>query len=141
MIGGATQQGLFNVVNVYDNCPPFQQKDIARFYENTGLDPVSLAKVMHENLHDLQGLREELVQKAGGFDWSCEEENICERLLPLLSLLLVTVAVAGASACACAHSCCWPLSLAPAARCWRLLRDIDLRMDSLIQNVWERSRY
>jgi hypothetical protein len=30
----------FNVVNVYDNCPPFKQREAAQFYANTGLTPV-----------------------------------------------------------------------------------------------------
>ena len=32
-----TEHGSFNVVNVYDNCPPFKQREVAQFYENTGL--------------------------------------------------------------------------------------------------------
>ena len=32
-----TEHGSFNVVNVYDNCPPFKQREVAKFYENTGL--------------------------------------------------------------------------------------------------------
>ena len=70
------EHGNFNVVNVYDDCPPFRKAEVAKFYENTGLTPVTLAKLLNQNLHDLPSLREELVKKAGGFDWSCEEESI-----------------------------------------------------------------
>lgn len=70
------EHGNFNVVNVYDNCPPFKQQEIAQFYTRTGLTPVSLAKILRENLHDLASITAELVQKAGGFSWSCEEESI-----------------------------------------------------------------
>jgi hypothetical protein len=40
---------------------------------------VSLAAILSERMHDLPAARDELVKKAGGFDWSCEEESICER--------------------------------------------------------------
>ena len=37
------EHGTFNVVNVYDNCPPFKQQEIEQFYARTGLNPVSLS--------------------------------------------------------------------------------------------------
>ena len=70
------EHGNFNVVNLYDNCPPFKQQQVAQFYENTGLTPVTLAAILHDNLHDLPAIKAELVQKAGGFSWSCEEESL-----------------------------------------------------------------
>ena len=70
------EHGNFNVVNVYDNCPPFKQQEVAQFYQRTQLTPVSLAKILRENLHDLPSITAELVEKAGGFSWSCEEESI-----------------------------------------------------------------
>ena len=60
----------------YDNCPPYKQQEVAAFYENTGLSPVTLAALLRENLHDLPKVKAELVEKAGGFSWSCEEESL-----------------------------------------------------------------
>ena len=36
-----------------------------------GRTPVSLAKILSQNLHDLPAVSAELVKKAGGFSWSC----------------------------------------------------------------------
>ena len=36
-----------------------------------GRTPVSLAKILSQNLHDLPAVSAALVKKAGGFSWSC----------------------------------------------------------------------
>lgn len=61
-----TEVGPHNVYNIYDNC-----QNTFEFLSRVGKDQAWLTRTLRDNMHNISGISQTLVDMNGGFRWDC----------------------------------------------------------------------